>query len=604
MLAGLVGYVQAQTQALALASLLLAGIAMSRSISAFGVAKLHGSPGRFLRLTYWPGAIVYAATAGLAGGLALDPANPPQLAILMTGFALIFGAGISLGNAGRPLVALGQMALTTLPVVIAAAMQGTPAMLALAVILPTMTVGQAILTLNIYSVLSAKLRLARESQALAARMSEQARTDSVTGLASRTGFDVGAPDLIAAADPGHQIALFWLDLDRFKEVNDMLGQHMGDRVLDEVAERLRNRAPDRSLIARVGSDEFLLIAELPSRREVEVLASQISSDLAAPFRLSGKRVDIGAALGVAIMDRRHTNLDKAMQDAGLALYHAKLGGRQQVRFFDHIMTHNLLRKKEIEGELRAAIQRDELSVYFQPIVDLKTGRIRAFEALVRWFHPDKGEISPDEFIPVAEDSGIIITLGNWITRQAARACAAWPDHVRLAVNLSPVQIRAPGAALGILNALKEADLDPARLELEVTESLFLEDDAQTASFMDQLSRQGVMFALDDFGTGYSSLHYINKYPFRTIKVDRSFVSGANIGRRSDAIIRAVAEMGTTLGMEIVAEGLETLEQVETVREAGCTLGQGYHFSRAVPEHSALIMLQEELPAVATHRKAS
>jgi EAL domain-containing protein (putative c-di-GMP-specific phosphodiesterase class I) len=252
-----------------------------------------------------------------------------------------------------------------------------------------------------------------------------------------------------------------------------------------------------------------------------------------------------------------------------------------------------VRKKQIEAELRAAIQRDELSIFFQPIVELETGRIRTFEALVRWFHPEKGELRPDEFIPVAEDTGVIITLGNWITAQAAKACAGWPPEVTVAVNLSPVQIRAPGAALGILNALREAGLDPHRLELEVTESLFLDDDENTVRFIDGLAAEGVRFALDDFGTGYSSLGYINKFPFKKIKVDRSFVSGPNIGKKSDAIIRAVAEMGATLDMDIVAEGLETIEQVQAVRAAGCTLGQGYYFSRAVPDYLAAMLLSQE-----------
>jgi predicted signal transduction protein with EAL and GGDEF domain len=311
------------------------------------------------------------------------------------------------------------------------------------------------------------------------------------------------------------------------------------------------------------------------------------------MRIAGHRIESSASIGISILGPDTPDLDHLMQNAGLALYHAKVAGRHQACFFIPSMTRDLTRRKEIEAELRGAILRDELSIYFQPIMDLATGRIRGFEALVRWFHPDKGELLPDEFIPVAEETGLIITLGNWITRTAARACASWPEDVKLAVNLSPAQISAPGAALGVLAALREAQLDPARLELEVTESLFVEDKYETTVFMEQLAAEGVTFALDDFGTGYSSLHYINKYPFSTIKVDRSFVSGPTTGLRSEAIIRAVAEMGNTLGMEIVAEGLETPEQVEAVRRAGCTLGQGYHFSRAVPEHLALRLLDEE-----------
>ena len=217
----------------------------------------------------------------------------------------------------------------------------------------------------------------------------------------------------------------------------------------------------------------------------------------------------------------------------------------------------------------------------------------ATEALARWFHPTRGEIPPDQFIPVAEECGAIVTLGNWLTGEAARAAAAWPDDISVAVNLSPMQIKAPGAALGILSAIRDAGLSPDRLELEITENVFLEDSPSIAMFIEDLARAGVRFALDDFGTGYSSLSYINQWPFSKIKVDRSFVSGAQAGRKSDAIIRAVSQMGRTLGIEIVAEGLETTEQVKAVRFAGCTLGQGYHFSRAIPAYQASLLLAED-----------
>jgi len=298
-------------------------------------------------------------------------------------------------------------------------------------------------------------------------------------------------------------------------------------------------------------------------------------------------------MGIALMPDDGQDLETLMRGADLALYQSKVNGRKQVSFFDPSMTRALVRRREIEAELRLALQRDELSIFFQPIVDLETGRIRTFEALVRWFHPEKGELRPDEFIPVAEETGAIVTLGNWITAQAAKAAAQWPEDVTLAVNLSPLQIKAPGAALGILNALREARLSPTRLELEITETVLLDHSQNTENFIAELSEAGVKFALDDFGTGYSSLSYLNKYPFSKIKVDRSFVSGINQGKKSDAIIRAVSGMGATLGMEIVAEGLETIEQVGAVRDAGCTLGQGFYFSRAVPDYLAAMLLANE-----------
>lgn len=251
----------------------------------------------------------------------------------------------------------------------------------------------------------------------------------------------------------------------------------------------------------------------------------------------------------------------------------------------------------MEHELRAAIQQGELAIHYQPIVDLRTGRIRKFEALVRWFHPARGEISPVEFIPLAERSGLIITLGNWITRTAACAAATWPEDVLLTVNLSPVQITAPGAELGVLAALREARLPARRLELEVSESLLLDQSDAAAQFMEVLAAEGVRFTLADVGTGHASLDYITRYPFSAIKVDRSLVSGPVMGHSHAAIIRAVADFGETLGMATVAVGLETAEQVDMVRRAGCTLGQGWHFSRAVPQEQALHLLADRQAAL-------
>ena len=564
-----------------------------RVVMAYVASECDNMLGRAMQRVYPIGALVYAAIIGTAAAIAMMEQAETHLQILLVGYAMTLGAGTAGSNAGRPLIAIGQMMLSFLPISIACFAIGTPPLLVLGLILPALAAGLTFVTFSIFVSLMRQVRMAGESASLAEQMREQARTDPVTSLGNRTGFEAVAPGVIARAGDKVQIALFWLDLRRFKEVNDMHGHHMGDKVLCDVATRLRARMPEGAICARFGSDEFLLLAPMPSRKAIEQLAGLLCTDVAIPMRIAGHRIESSASIGIAVLGPDTPALDHLMQNAGLALYHAKVAGRHQACFFTPSMTRDLARRKEIEAELRGAILRDELSIYFQPIMDLATGRIRGFEALVRWFHPDKGELLPDEFIPVAEETGLIITLGNWITRTAARACANWPEDVKLAVNLSPAQISAPGAALGVLAALREAQLDPSRLELEVTESLFVEDKHETTVFMEQLAAEGVTFALDDFGTGYSSLHYINKYPFSTIKVDRSFVSGPATGLRSEAIIRAVAEMGNTLGMEIVAEGLETPEQVEAVRRAGCTLGQGFHFSRAVPEHLALRLLDEE-----------
>jgi diguanylate cyclase (GGDEF)-like protein len=571
------------------------GVAIARVAVAFRLSRCNEDKldRRILERVYEVGTLLASLLAGLIAALTMAIGNFQNLPILTVSFALVYGVGVSARTAARPVMAVGQLLLASLPIIVACVAIGGPALDVLAAIITVLIAGMALITLNLFHTLREQIVAADVSAAMAEQMRELARTDTVTGLLNRGGLNHALAEQLAALPSQSKLALFWLDLDRFKEVNDTLGHGVGDSVLAEVARRLTDIAPADATIARFGGDEFVAACVIGDRAESEQLASAMIGDLSRPFRIDGNRIACGASMGVALLPDDGPNIDTVMQSADLALYHAKVGGRNQLRFFDPAMTRDLVRKKEIESELRAAIRKDELSIFFQPIVDLKTGRIRTFEALVRWFHPEKGELRPDEFIPVAEETGVIITLSNWIATRAARAAAQWPEHVTLAVNLSPIQLRAPGAALGILTALRDAGLPPSRLELEVTESLFIEESEHTARFMEELAAEGVCFALDDFGTGYSSLGYINQFPFKKIKVDRSFVSGPNIGRKSDAIIRAVAEMGSTLEMEIVAEGLETVEQVEAVRNAGCTLGQGYYFSRAVPDFLAAMLIAQE-----------
>ena len=577
-----------------LGCILLSVVAVARVTAALGLSPDEvDTSTRKLELVYEVGAFTYAFLLGAIAAVTIAQNVGAPVEVLMIANATCYAVGICARNAGRPSIAMGQLLLVCLPIMAAALWIGSLPFIALFVTMLLLIPAMMSITFNVFRVLRDSIAAAETSAQLAEKMQHLARTDVVTGLANRAGLNHSVVETLMATGPDANLALIWIDLDRFKEVNDLLGHPVGDRVLSEVARRLRDVSPQGATIARFGGDEFIVFCPITDRKHSELIASEIHAEIMRPVRIDGDRLEVRASLGVALLPEDGTDADELMQHADLALYHAKMGGRAQTRFFDQSMTRNLLRRREIEEELRLAIQRNELSIYFQPIVDLATGRIRTFEALVRWFHPEKGELRPDEFIPVAEETGVIVTLGNWITAQAARACANWPDDVTIAVNLSPLQIKAPGAALGILNALREAGLPPSRLELEVTESLFVEDNHNTASFIDELSAAGVKFALDDFGTGYSSLGYINTFPFSKIKVDRSFVSGPNVGRKSDAIIRAVAEMGSTLEMEIVAEGLETVEQVKAVRDAGCTLGQGYYFSRAVPDYQAAMLLAQE-----------
>jgi diguanylate cyclase (GGDEF)-like protein len=552
-----------------------------------------GNSTRKLETLYEAGAFSYAFVLGNSAALTLIMNVGVELEVLMVANTMCYGVGICARNAGRPTIALGQLFLAIIPVFIAALYIGSIALVTLAITISLLLPAMASITMNVFNVLRESISAAETSALLADKMQILARTDVVTGLANRAGLNHAMVEALIDLPEDRMLALFWLDLDRFKEVNDLLGHPVGDRVLSEIGRRLRAASPVDATVSRFGGDEFIVFGEVSNRQECEKLAGRLLAEIVRPVRIDSDRLEVQASMGISVLPEDGIDSDTLMQRADLALYQAKVNGRNQVCFYDPSMSRDLVRRREIEAELRSAIVKNELSIFFQPIVDLGTGKIRAFEALVRWFHPIKGELKPDEFIPVAEETGVIVTLGNWITAQAAKACAGWPEDVTIAVNLSPLQIKAPGAALGILTALRDAGLDPSRLELEVTESLFLDDNQATNNFIDELSAVGVRFALDDFGTGYSSLSYIHKYPFKKIKVDRSFVSGPNVGRKSNAIIRAVAELGANLEMEIVAEGLETIEQVQAVRDAGCTLGQGYYFSRAVPDYLAAMLLSQE-----------
>lgn len=585
--------IESGNRSITLAAWVMSAIALMRVASATILPRWMAHKARALEIIYELGAFSYSIMAGMIAALTFFHPVPGPVRTLMVGNAIAYSVGIAARNAGRPAIAIGQLALALLPVIVAAGMQTDLASQLLAFTLFLVLPAMMSITLNVFRTLRDSIASAETSQRLAEKMQHLARTDIVTGLLNRAGLNHHLVERLVAIPEGNKLAILWLDLDRFKEINDTLGHQVGDRCLVEVAARLRRSAPVGAGIGRFGGDEFIIAFEAASDAVIKGVADTILNDILRPLRIDDDRLEIGCSIGIAILPEHGTDLEAVLQGADLALNHAKLNGRKQIVSFNPAMTRDLIRRKEIEAELRLALQRDELSVHFQPLVDLETGRIRAFEALVRWFHPEKGELRPDEFIPVAEESGANITLGNWITAKAARVAAEWPDDVTLAVNLSPLQIRAPGAALGILNALREAKLPPSRLELEITETTLLDHSPNTSAFINELAGAGVRFALDDFGTGYSSLGYLDRYPFKKIKIDRSFISGLSAGTTSHAIICAVAAMGKTLGMEIVAEGLETLEQVQAVRDTGCTLGQGWYFSRAVPDYLAAMLLAQE-----------
>ncbi len=423
-----------------------------------------------------------------------------------------------------------------------------------------------------------------ERERAEAKIAHMARHDALTDLPNRAYFSEEMDKLVARQrEAGVPFNVFLFDLDLFKSVNDSLGHPIGDELLRAIARRLRGAPLADYAAARFGGDEFAILqAEEGDQREnAIVLAKRLQATLCAPYQIEGHQIVIGISIGIALAPEHGTSQIELLKNADLALYRAK-SGRLGFQFYQPEMDSEARLRRELEIDLRDAGARNEFVLHYQTIVDVGSRRVCGVEALVRWDHPRRGLLGPDRFIPIAEEVGLIIPIGEWILRQACQDATAWPEDVRLAVNLSPVQFRSGNLLTCVTEALVEAGLCPARLELEVTESVLLENNADSLAVLHQLKASGVHIALDDFGTGYSSLSYLRMFPFDQIKIDRSFV--AEFSNRADcaAIVCAVTGLGRTLQLETTAEGVETAEQFELLRAAGCTHAQGFLFSRPVP----------------------
>jgi diguanylate cyclase (GGDEF)-like protein len=415
-----------------------------------------------------------------------------------------------------------------------------------------------------------------------------AHQDALTGLPNRVVLRNQLEQALASKRPnGRTIAVSYLDLDHFKDVNDSFGHETGDELLKAVAERLQDCIPAvegqvRNLISRFGGDEFAIL-QTGIRRpdESAALASRIVEALREPFSVNGQEIFIGTSIGIALAQGPVTS-SQILKHADMALYHAKADGRGTFRFFELDMDAQLQARRALEVDLRKAMGAGEFELFYQPQINIKANEIGGYEALLRWRHPERGLVSPAEFIPVMEDTGLISPLGDWIIEQACKDAATWPRNIRVAVNLSPVQFRSRGVMQSVGRALAASGLAPERLELEITESVLLQDTEMTVSMLHQLRSLGVRIAMDDFGTGYSSLSYLRRFPFDKIKIDQSFVR--EMSQRADclAIVQSVANLGASLGMPTVAEGIETEDQLRQVQSAGCTDAQGYYFGRPRP----------------------
>jgi diguanylate cyclase (GGDEF)-like protein len=428
-----------------------------------------------------------------------------------------------------------------------------------------------------------------ERRRVDARISFLAHHDALTSLPNRVFFrDRMDEALRGLAGRRGGLALLCLDLDHFKTVNDTLGHPAGDALLEAVGRRLRNCARDTDVVARLGGDEFAVLQVSADRPlQPEALAERIIDALGAPYEIGGHRVAVGVSVGIAAAAEAGADADLLLRNADMALYRAKADGRGTYRFFEAEMDAEFQARRAVESDLREALGRRELEVFYQPLFDLATDRVSGFEALVRWRHPERGLIPPAQFVPIAEELGLIVPIGEWVLRRACADAAAWPRHLKVTVNLSPVQFRGAGIVRVVGDALAFSGLDPGRLELEITESTLLQDNERVVAMLHHLRDYGLRTALDDFGTGYSSLSYLRSFPFDKIKIDQSFVR--EMGRRPDclAIVNSVAELARRLGMATTAEGVETPEQLRQVREAGCAEAQGYHFGRPRPLAEAL-----------------
>jgi diguanylate cyclase (GGDEF)-like protein len=420
-----------------------------------------------------------------------------------------------------------------------------------------------------------------ERRRIEQRMAHMAKHDELTGLANRAHCHEQLREILDKSSiKGETITLALVDLDHFKPVNDTYGHHFGDVVLTEAAARMRELIPPEALLCRIGGDEFAVIFRRSSMTQAELVAKSIITTLSEPFFVKGHMIHIGATIGFASSPYDSHEAETLMRYADLALYAAKDERRGTCRGFEASMDAAAQEKNRLEKDLRAAVRNGELEVHYQPIVDLQTGAVECYEALLRWNHPERGAVPPDLFVQLAEEMGLIDQIGRFVLNSACNEAMRWPQTVRVAVNVSPLQFRNGNLLSTVINALSTSGLPAERLELEITEAVLMEKGPRPAAIIRNLRAFGIGISLDDFGTGYSSLSYLLNYPFTKIKIDKSFILNLHEEASSRAVIRAVIGLGRSLGLTVAAEGIEREIERDYLRDEGCTQGQGYLFGKA------------------------
>ena len=439
-----------------------------------------------------------------------------------------------------------------------------------------------------------------------ARIAHMARHDPLTDLPNRAQFREQLNARLAEVGRhGGKLAVLCLDLDRFKAVNDTMGHPVGDEVLCKIAQRLREALRTEDMVARLGGDEFAILVpdfNTAHPRRIDALAQRLIEITNKPIGIEGQEVDVGLTIGIAIAPGDGEDADAVFKRADLALCRGKDEARNTFRFFESGMDEAMAARRRLEVDLRAAIARGEFELYYQPVMDISRGRMSGFEALLRWRHPDRGFVSPADIIPIAEETGLIVPIGDWVLRTACHQAMGWEDtSLKVSVNVSAMQVRHNGLIDGIVAALEQSGLPADRLELEITESVLIGSSDAVLSTVQQIRAMGIRIALDDFGTGYSSLSYLHRYPFDRVKIDRSFVK--DIGSpKTAAIVRATVDLAQRLGMAVTAEGIETSEQLDLVQAEGCVEIQGYLISRPLCAADATSMASEQTLAGRTKRQ--
>jgi diguanylate cyclase (GGDEF)-like protein len=427
------------------------------------------------------------------------------------------------------------------------------------------------------------------------RIAHMARHDALTDLPNRMLLLEQLNHEIKRVKRGECLAVLCLDLDQFKSVNDALGHHIGDELLKLVGERLRGCTRELDVVARMGGDEFAIImTQMEQAADAATLSKRIRDSVIKPYQVEGHQIVTDISIGISVAPMDAVESDELLRNADMALYDAKADGRGTFRFFEPEMNTRMKVRRELEMDLRKALATEQFELYYQPLVVLETNEVNGFEALLRWNHPARGMVSPADFIPIAEETGLIVPLGEWVLKAACNEAVNWPEHIKVAVNLSPAQLNCRNLVSMVTSALNETEMPPHKLQLEITETVLLQNTFTTLATLHQLRKMGVQIALDDFGTGYSSLSYLRSFPFDKIKIDRSFIQDLSNGAEPLAIVNAVAGLAKCLNMTSTAEGVETQQQMDVLQAIGCTEMQGYLFSHARPANEIRQFFQRKI----------